>query len=107
MDQQEQSAPESGASNGNSAEEKARVQAQVRLDTSQIKSSYCNISNVSSTREEVVINFGLNQSWDLGQKDMAVELEHRVILSPFAAKRLQQTLGKLLQEYETRYGKLN
>ncbi len=81
--------------------------AQVRIDASHLKSSYCNVSNVTSTREEVVINFGINQNWDLAQKELAVELHHRVILSPFAAKRLHQMLSKLLQEYESRYGQLN
>ncbi len=104
MDQEASAAQAMGSE---PADEKKKVQAQVRIDTSQLKSSYCNVSNVTSTREEVVINFGINQNWDLGQKDMAVELQHRIILSPFAAKRLQQMLSKLLQEYEGRYGQLN
>jgi len=36
-----------------------------------------------------------------------VALEHRIILSPFAAKRLVQMLGRLVEEYEARYGALN
>jgi hypothetical protein len=83
-----------------------KAQPQVKLDMGQLKSSYCNVANVTSTREEVVLNFGINQNWDLGQKAMDVELLHRVILSPFAAKRLSGMLTKLLQEYETRYGPL-
>jgi hypothetical protein len=83
-----------------------KAQQQVKLDMSQLKSSYCNVANVTSTREEVVLNFGINQNWDLGQKAMDVELLHRVILSPFAAKRLNNMMTKLLQEYESRYGAL-
>jgi hypothetical protein len=83
-----------------------KTQPQVKLDMSQLKSSYCNVANVTSTREEVVLNFGINQNWDLGQKAMDVELLHRVILSPFAAKRLNNMMTKLLQEYESRYGAL-
>ena len=83
-----------------------KKQPQVKLDMSQLKSSYCNVANVTSTREEVVLNFGINQNWDLAQKAMDVELLHRVILSPFAAKRLNTMLTKLLQEYESRYGAL-
>ena len=79
---------------------------QVKLEMSHLKSSYCNVANVTSTREEVVINFGINQNWDQGQKAMDVELLHRIILSPFAAKRLNTMLTKLLQEYESRYGAL-
>lgn len=86
--------------------EAAKAQPQLKLDMSQLKSSYCNVANVTSTREEVVLNFGINQNWDLGQKAMDVELLHRVILSPFAAKRLNTMLTKLLQEYESRYGTL-
>lgn len=83
-----------------------KAQPQVKLDMSQLKSSYCNVANVISTREEVVLNFGINQNWDLGQKAMDVELLHRVILSPYAAKRFSNMLTKLVREYEGRHGAL-
>ena len=38
--------------------------------------------------EEVVLNFGVNQNWDRMQQEFEIELAHRIILSPFAAKRL-------------------
>jgi hypothetical protein len=78
----------------------------VKIDTSDLKSSYCNVCNASSTREEVVLNFGVNQNWDLGQRNLDVHLLHRIILSPFAAKRLQEMLNKLIAEHESRYGEL-
>ena len=81
-------------------------QARVRWNTAELKSSYCNVANATSTREEVVINFGVNQNWDRPQMEFEVQLLHRIILSPFAAKRLQQLLSKLIGEYETRYGEL-
>ncbi len=79
----------------------------VKLDTSNLKSSYCKVCNATSTREEVVLNFGVNQNWDLDQGGgLDVSLQHRIILSPFAAKRLQDILSKLIVEYESRYGEL-
>jgi len=78
----------------------------LRFRTDDLKSSYCNVCNATSTREEVVINFGINENWDRNQKDVDVQLQHRVILSPFAAKRLQEMLSKLMTEHEARYGKL-
>lgn len=39
----------------------------LRVDASGLKSSYCNVCNVNSTREEVVLNFGINQDWDRSQ----------------------------------------
>jgi hypothetical protein len=84
----------------------AKGQQNVKLDTSNLKSSYCNVCNATSTREEVVLNFGINQNWDLAQRDLDISLQHRIILSPHAAKRLQDLLNKLLSEHETRYGEL-
>jgi hypothetical protein len=84
----------------------AAEQPRVRWLTADVKSSYCNVANATSTREEVVINFGVNQNWDRQQRDFDIQLLHRIILSPFAAKRLQELLSKLIAEYETRHGEL-
>lgn len=78
----------------------------LRMNTASVKSSYCNMVNVTTTREEVVMNFGVNESWDRGAAEYDVRLEHRIVMSPFAAKRLTQMLGKLVEEYEARYGEL-
>ena len=76
----------------------------VRWDDTQMKSTYANFCNVSSTREEVVLVFGINQSWERGQDEVAVQLTDRLILSPFAAKRLAALLTGVMREYETRWG---
>lgn len=79
---------------------------QVKWNIEQLKSSYVNFANANSTREEVVMNFGLNNSWDRSQPEMEIELAHRIVMSPFAAKRLAELLNKLMGEYENRYGEL-
>ena len=82
-------------------------QSRVRWNTTGLKSSYCNVANATSTREEVVLNFGINQNWDRsGAQDFEIDLQHRIILSPFAAKRLSDLLTRLLGEYESRHGVL-
>ena len=80
--------------------------ARVRWSTSNLKSSYANVCTMTSTREEVVLNFGINQAWERSQEEMQVELTDRIILSPFAAQRLLDMLGKLMAEYDGRYGGL-
>ena len=40
----------------------AGAAAQIRWDDSTLKSSYANVCNVSSTREEVVLVFGINHA---------------------------------------------
>ena len=81
-------------------------QVKVRWKSDGLKSSYANFCNATSTREEVVLNFGVNHNWERTPQDMEIELEHRIVLSPYAAKRLTQLLSKLITEYETRYGEL-
>ena len=81
-------------------------QVKVRWNTSGLKSGYANFCNATSTREEVVLNFGVNHNWERAPQEMEIDLEHRVVLSPFAAKRLNQLLSKLITEYEARYGEL-
>ena len=78
----------------------------VRWDGANMKSSYGNVCNVASTREEVVLLFGINQAWHAGQREVAVQLTDRIILSPFAAKRLNVLLENVLKEYESRFGVL-
>ncbi len=80
---------------------------QVRFDTSQLKSSYCNVCNGSSTREEVVLNFGVNSTWDLGRDQLEVSLQHRIVMSPHAAKRVRDMMVRLIDEHEARHGKLD
>jgi hypothetical protein len=79
----------------------------VKWDTTNLHSSYANFCNANSTREEVVLNLGINKSWERGtQETLDIELNHRIVLSPFAAKRLTELLQNLMKEYESRYGAL-
>jgi Protein of unknown function (DUF3467) len=85
----------------------AAAQMQVKWDDSNMKSSYANVCNVMSTREEVVLMFGVNQAWHGGQKEVTVQLTDRIIVSPHAAKRLSLLLSNLVKQYEERFGSLN
>ena len=79
----------------------------IRWDDSKMRSVYANVCNVSSTREEVTLLFGTNQAWRAGQQEVGIELTDRIIVSPFAAKRLSVLLSGIVEEYETRFGALD
>ena len=81
-------------------------QLAIKWDDSNLKSSYANFCNVASTREEVVLLFGINQAWRAGQSEVTVQLTDRVILSPFAAKRLAALLDSVIKQHEWRFGPL-
>ena len=69
-------------------------QQKLRFNSANVKSSYCNMCNATSTREEVVLNFGVNQNWD------------QPSTTPAELERLSEALSQLVRDYETRYGKL-
>lgn len=89
--------------------DKAQADAQTKVvwDDSNMRSVYANATNVAGGREEIVLLFGMNQAWHAGQKEIKIQLTDRIILSPFAAKRLSTLLNNVLADYESRYGKLD
>ena len=78
----------------------------VRWDDANMRSLYSNVCNVTGTREEIVLLFGVNQNWNAAAKELVVQLLDRIVLNPYAAKRLHLLLGRVLKEYESRYGAL-
>ena len=76
----------------------------VQFDVSNLQSSYANVCNVSSTREEVVLAFGSNNVWERGQGNIQVQLTNRIVLNPYAAKRLADVLNRIMAEYESKFG---
>lgn len=83
-------------------------QSAVHWDDSQMVTNFANVVNVQSTREQVDLFFGTNETWNVASKKrIAVGLSNRIILTPFAAKRLWTVLGSVLKEYEARHGTLN
>jgi hypothetical protein len=97
--------PRKGSVKGTAAADPNRLR--VKWDDANMRSAYANVCNAVSTREEVVLLFGLNQSWHAGQKDVTVQLTDRIILSPHAAKRLQVLLTQLIKQHEDRFGPLD
>jgi len=85
----------------------AAGQARILWDDTNMRSTYANVANVAGTREEIVLLFGMNQAWHAAQKDIKIQLMDRIVMSPFAAKRLCLVLTQVLKDYETRYGTLD
>lgn len=81
-------------------------EVKVHWDDSKMQAAYANVCNSSCTREEVTLLFGTNQAWRPGQRDLTVQLSHRIVLSPFAAKRLALLLDATLKRYEQSFGEI-
>ena len=95
---------DTGAAAGGPAQ--AGGQTKIVWDDSNMRSVYANVSNVAGGREEIVLLFGMNQAWHSGQTEVNVQLTDRIVLSPFAAKRLSMLLSAVVADYEKKFGTL-
>jgi len=89
-----------------SSQNNASAAPRVRFSTANLRSSYANVCSLNMSREEVVMNFGINQSWEKGSPDVQIDLTNRIIMSPLVAARMLQSLQALIDDYQKRYGQL-
>jgi hypothetical protein len=80
----------------------------VAWDDSDILSQYANIATATANREEFFLLFGTHQNWRGNEKEntVKVKLSNRIVLSPFAAKRLMLILQHSINAYESKFGKI-
>lgn len=94
--------------NGATAPSDAGQQTHVHWDDSRMETFFANIVNIQSSGEQVDVFFGTNKTWNLqSDREVKVELNGRVILTPHTAKRMWLALGNVIKEHENRYGPLN
>jgi hypothetical protein len=77
-------------------------------DDSQMATSFANVINVFNSREEFTFLFGTNQTWTMSEsRELTVRLSNRIVLTPYAAKRLQALLTARIADYEQRFTRLS
>lgn len=82
------------------------VLPKIKWNDENMQSTYANVCNVMGTREEIMVLFGSNTNWQGNQEEVEVALSQRILLTPYAAKRLQIMLEMGLSEYEKRFGEI-
>ncbi len=91
----------------NPALEPGQHRAGIQWNDSNMTTGFANVVNIQGTREQVELFFGTHRSWNLASdSEVKVDLTNRMILTPYAAKRLNTILTKVLAEYEARHGVL-
>ena len=101
-----ETAPMSKEQGGRTAGPTGEGGVRVKWDDAQMQSNYANVCNVTGNREEIVLLFGVNRNWNAATRELEIRLLNRVVLNPYAAKRLNLLLGRVIKEYESRYGAL-
>ena len=97
-----------GASDNNQPKPEDNVPTRVVWDDAQMATSFANVINVFSSREEFTLLFGTNQTWNMSNsRELTVRLSNRVVLTAYAAKRLQTLLTARVHEYEQKFGALS
>ena len=82
------------------------TKATIRWDVAKMQTSYANVCNVSSTREEFTFLFGINKTWNPEQRELTVDISDRIILNSYAAKRLAVLLQNTVLQHENRFGEI-
>lgn len=75
-----------------------------RIVQDTLKTSYANVCRIAQTPNEVIIDFGMNPNFFGQVLDEPLQLDHRIILSHDAAKRLCIHLTNTIQAFEAKYG---
>lgn len=82
----------------------------VRIDESNVKTSYSSGFRPVATAEEVIMDFGLNLARITGDKEIPYEVvfqaNNRVIMNYYSTKRLAIALGQIVRRYEEKFGEL-
>ncbi|KPK86129.1 MAG: hypothetical protein AMJ81_02000 [Phycisphaerae bacterium SM23_33] len=108
---------ESGNAEDKPIEEQVREQTgqrqiRIRVDERNMRTGYANAFRTNGTAEEVMLDFGLNLLNPVGQQqqqeqpEIIFQVNERVIMNYYSAKRLAITLSQLIRRHEERFGEL-
>jgi len=107
--------PQGSARGEKPIEEQAREQTgqrqiRLRVDERNLKTSYSNAFRTNGTAEEVMLDFGLNiinpPAQQQGQPEIIFQVNDRVIINYYSAKRLAIALSQLIRRHEEQFGEL-
>ena len=79
-------------------------QTQLRLDDSTASVSYSSMASIRGMAEEIIVDFSQGVRPSSQQNVAVLKIDTRVIMSPWAAKRLAIALGQTIARYEATYG---
>src|SRR5213594_3508149 len=86
------------------ANERQPTQEPTNISAEGIVPTYANLCRVTSTPEEVIMDFAVNPNAFGKVLDEPLKLNHRIILNYHAAKRVALILGETIRRHETTYG---
>jgi Protein of unknown function (DUF3467) len=105
--------PVEGDSVEDQAKQQTGKQVRLRVDHTGMGTTYANAFKTNATSEEVIVDLGLNMVVPNPQGadaeiagDILFQVNNRLILNYYTAKRLALSLGQLVRGYEEKFGEL-
>ena len=83
----------------------ARQRVAVQVDDSGSSCSYANFCRVAGSPEELIIDFALNPQ-PMGVPSEAIDIDQRVVMNYYTAKRMLAALQMSIQRHEAVFGVL-
>ena len=83
----------------------AQPRVEIQVDDSHALTSYANFCRVTSTPEELIIDFGLS-SQSSGIPGQPIVITQRIVSNLYTAKRLLHVLELTIQRHEATFGAL-
>jgi len=91
-------------------EQTGQRQVRLRIDERNVETCYANAFRTNGSAEEVMMDFGLNSvnpaSRQTDTPEIIFQVNQRVIMNYYSAKRLAITLSQLIRRYEQQFGEL-
>jgi len=90
-------------------EQTGQKQIRLHIDERNMRTSYANAFRTNATAEEVMLDFGLNQvnpTGPKGEQEITFQVNDRVVLNYYSAKRLAITLSQTIRRHEQQFGEL-
>jgi len=92
-------------------EQTGQQQVRLRIDERNMKTSYANAFRSNGTPEEVMLDFGVNTvnppaPGGDSSPEIIFQINERLVLNYYSAKRLAITLSQLITRHEEQFGQL-
>jgi len=106
---------DTGAGDEKPVEEQAREQTgqrriRLRVDDAKMQTCYANAFRTNTTAEEVLLGLGLNLVGPAEQQDgepqVVFQVNQRVVMNYYSAKRLAIALGQAVRRHEEQFGEI-
>ena len=83
----------------------AQQPVQVQVNDTDCLATYANFCRVTGSPEELIVDFGMNAQ-PMGSNDKPVDIQQRIVLNFYTAKRLLHALHVSVQRHEEVFGQI-